>query len=159
MGLLVNRNNPESVDDEQLVQDAARAFKLPLLVQAAAAPDEIERAFAAFAREKVSGVSSAADPYYTGQARPDRGARGAPQTFPVIYSNREYVKAGGLIGYGNNIPDVYRRAGIYTGRVLKGDKPADLPVDRATKFELVVNMKTPRSASIFRCPFRCGSTK
>jgi putative ABC transport system substrate-binding protein len=72
----------------------------------------------------------------------------ARHNIPVVYTNREIAAAGGLISYGNDTPDNYRRAGIYVGRILKGAKPADLPIDRATKFELVINLQTARTLKL-----------
>jgi putative ABC transport system substrate-binding protein len=147
VGLLLNRNNPEATTYEQTANEAVRALALSLLTLTASSQAEIDEAFGSFAREKVGGVILGADPYYTGRAQ-QIAALAARYAIPVIYSNREFTGAGGLISYGNNLADSYRRAGIYTGRILKGDRPADLPIDRATKFELVVNMKAARSLGI-----------
>jgi len=147
VGLLLNRNNPESTTYEQTANEAARAFDLPLLTIAAGSEAEIDDAFAAFARQRVSGIILGSDPYYTGRAH-QIAELAARYALPVVYSNREFTGAGGLISYGNNLAEAYRRAGVYTGRILKGDKPADLPIDRASKFELVVNMKAARALGI-----------
>ena len=147
VGLLLNRSNPESATYEQIVNESARTFSLPLVTLIASSAADIDEAFAAFARAKVSAVIVGADPYYSGRGH-QFAELAARYALPVVYSNREFTSAGGLISYGNNLAEAYRRAGIYTGRILKGDKPADLPIDRATKFELVVNMKAARSLGI-----------
>lgn len=146
-GLLLNRNNPESATYEQTANEAVQKFGLTLLTLTAGSPAEIDEAFATFARQRVGGIILGADPYYTSRAN-QIATQAARYGIPAIYSNREFTGAGGLISYGNNLDDSYRRAGIYTGRVLKGNKPADLPIDRATKFEMVVNMKAARALGI-----------
>jgi len=147
VGVLLNRNNPESVVYEKAVNDGARAFGLQLLTLNGGTPAEIEDAFSAFARRRVNGVIISADPYLTGRAD-QITALASRLAVPVVYSNREYSMAGGLISYGNSLTEVYRRAGIYAGRILKGDKPSDLPVERAIKFELIVNMKAAQALGI-----------
>jgi putative ABC transport system substrate-binding protein len=147
IGLLLNRNNPEAVTYEKSVREAVRTLGLQLVVLNGGTAGELDAAFADFARQRVNCVIVSADPYFTGRAAQLSGLA-ARLAIPTIYSNREFAKTGGLLTYGNNISDVYRRAGIYTGRVLKGDKPADLPIDRATKFELIVNTKTAQALGI-----------
>jgi putative ABC transport system substrate-binding protein len=147
VGLLLNRTNPESATYEQIATEAARAFNLPMLTVTASSEGEIDAAFASFAQHKVSGVILGSDPYYTGRAH-QIAELAARYALPMVYSNREFASAGGLISYGNNLAEAYRRAGVYTGRILKGDRPADLPIDRASKFELVVNMKAARALGI-----------
>ncbi len=87
------------------------------------------------------------EPFYTTRAS-QFVVLAARYAVPVVHSNREFAAVGALISYGNNTPDNYRRAEVYVGRILKGAKPADLPVDRATKFELVINLQTARSLKI-----------
>jgi putative tryptophan/tyrosine transport system substrate-binding protein len=147
IGVLLNRDNPESMIYENSVSEGARTLGSPLVILDGGTPAEIDDAFAKFSKERVHGVIISADPYLTGRAS-QISVLATRLAVPAVYPNREYPMAGGLISYGNNISEVYRRAGIYTGRILKGDKPSGLPVDRADKFELVFNMKAARMLGI-----------
>jgi putative ABC transport system substrate-binding protein len=144
LGVMLNRNNPESALYEKSVNEGAQALKLRLVILNGGTPAETDDAFAEFSRQRVNGVIISADPNLT--ARTEQiTALAARLAVPTVYSNREHAAMGGLISYGNDLPEVYRRAGLYTGRILKGDKPSDLPVERATRFELVLNMRAARA--------------
>ena len=98
-------------------------------------------------KQKAGGLILTGDPFFNNR-RDQIIALAARHAVPAIYSGRDFIAAGGLIGYGNNLADAYRHVGIYTGRILKGDKPGDLPVDRATKFELAINLKTAKALGL-----------
>ena len=141
VALLLNRMSPETEFYEQAARPAAQAFGLTLLPLNGSTADEIDEAFATLTRQRVSGVLVAADPFLTAR-RTQIGALAARYAVPAVYANREFVATGGLISMGNSVADAYRRVAILTGRILKGAKPSELPIDRATKFELVINLKT-----------------
>jgi putative tryptophan/tyrosine transport system substrate-binding protein len=144
VALIVNPNNVEGQSYEQLAREAAAlAAGMRLLMLQASTASEIDGAFETIARQKASAVIVSSDPFYTARAS-QFVVLAARYAVPVGH----FVAVGGLISYGNNTPDNYRRAGVYVGRILKGVKPADLPVDRATKFELVINLQTARSLKI-----------
>jgi putative tryptophan/tyrosine transport system substrate-binding protein len=147
LAFLTNPNNPESRTQLPNVQAAAASIDRQLISFNASTPDEIDAAFAALVNKKVGGLVLAADPFFNNR-RDQIIALAARHAVPTIYAGRDSVAAGGLIGYGNNLPDAYRRIGIYTGRILKGDKPGDLPVDRATKFELAINLRTAKALGL-----------
>jgi putative tryptophan/tyrosine transport system substrate-binding protein len=147
IGVMLNRNNPESVLYEKSVNEGAQAMGLQLLVLNGGTAAETDDAFAEFSRQRADGVIISADPNLTARTK-QITALAARLAVPAVYSNREHPAAGGLLSYGNNLPEVYRRAGLYTGRILKGDKPSDLPVERATQFELILNMKTAQALGI-----------
>ena len=147
VAVLRNPDSPEGIIYEQTTREAARAFTLSLLVLDSRTPEEIDEAFLKIKQQRADGVVIAGDPFLTARAS-QIAALAAQQAIPVIYSNREFPEAGGLLSYGNNIADAYRRAGVYAGRILHGDKPADLPIERATKFELVFNVKTAKALGI-----------
>jgi putative ABC transport system substrate-binding protein len=146
-GLLLNQNNAEASRYEPIVREAARARGLQLLVLKAGTASEIDAAFAKLHEQRVDGIIVGSDPFYTARAS-QFVVLATRHSIPAMFSSRESAVAGGLMSYGNNIPDAYRMAGVYTGRILKGAKPADLPVDRATKFEFVINRVTARSLGI-----------
>jgi putative ABC transport system substrate-binding protein len=147
IALMVNPRNPESAHWTSSAQQAARTLGRQLLVLHASDPTEIETAFATLRQSRAGALLAGGDPFFSAR-RQQIVALAARDAIPAIYSNREYVAEGGLMSYGNDILDVYRRAGAYAGRVLKGDKPADLPVDLATRFEFVLNLKTARTLGL-----------
>jgi putative ABC transport system substrate-binding protein len=136
--------------DEAVVGDmkaAANTFGIRLLFQKASAPGELADTFDALVRERIDAVMISADAVFTNN-RDQLVALAARHRIPAIYPIREFSEAGGLLSYGTNYPDAYRQVGLYAGRVLKGDKPADLPVQQVTKFELVINLKTAKALEI-----------
>jgi putative tryptophan/tyrosine transport system substrate-binding protein len=147
IALLVNPNNPEGGFYEQSAQDGARALGRRLLVIRAGSAREIDAAFATLAEQRANAVIVASDPFYTTRVR-QLAVLAARHAVPAVYTVREFPEAGGLMSYGNSVTDAYRRVGIYAGRILKGAKPADMPVDRATKFELVINFGTAKALDI-----------
>ena len=144
---LLNPNNPEGAFFEQSAQEGARVFGRRLLVLKAGTAREIDEAFATLAEQRVNAVLIGSDPFYATRAR-QLAVLAARHTLPMIASAREYPMAGGLISYGNSVTDAYRRVGILAGRILKGAKPADVPVDRATRFELVINLGTAKALGL-----------
>jgi ABC-type uncharacterized transport system substrate-binding protein len=145
--LLVNPKNPESARVLSDTQEAARMLGRQLLALNASTPGEIETAFATL-REQRAGALLAYGDAFLGARRQQIVALAARDAIPVMYSNRDFVDEGGLMSYGNDIPDAYRRAALYVGRVLKGEKPADLPIDQATRFEFVINLKTAKALGL-----------
>jgi putative ABC transport system substrate-binding protein len=147
IALLVDANVPEAVSQVSEVQAAARSLGLQLVVLNVRTASDIDMAFANLMRERASALVVGAGGFFTGQ-RGQIIALAARHAIPAIYGFREYSADGGLVSYGNDIPDAFRRAGIYAGRILKGEKPADLPVVRSTKFELIVNLKTAKALDL-----------
>jgi putative tryptophan/tyrosine transport system substrate-binding protein len=142
--------NPKSVNAEtQLatVTVAKQALGLEIVVQNASTERDLEAAFAAFAQRRVAALVVGSDPFFYGE-RALIVALTAQHALPTVYYDREYVAAGGLMSYGASLTDAYRQAGVFTGRFLKGDKPADLPVQQAVKVELIVNLKTAKALGI-----------
>jgi ABC-type uncharacterized transport system substrate-binding protein len=125
------------------VELAARAIGLQSQVYNASANREIDAAFAAFARERPDALFVAPDPFFLSR-RVQLVNLASRHAIPATYSSRDYAEAGGLMSYGTNLVDVYREVGTYVGRILKGAKPADLPVVQASKFEFVINASTAR---------------
>ena len=129
------------------VQEAARAIALPINILKASTNSEIDAAFAALASERADALFVAASNYFQSR-RVQLAVLAARYRIPVILPQREFVEAGGLMSYGTDIADSVRQVGIYTGKVLKGAKPADLPVAQSTRFEFVINLQTARSLGI-----------
>jgi ABC-type uncharacterized transport system substrate-binding protein len=148
VGLLVNPTNPATTESyTREVQNAARVLGLRLLVQNASKGNEIEPAVATLLQQRVGALMSMADPIFFTQID-QLVALAARHAIPAISPFREFTAAGGLVSYGSNLNDAYRQVGIYTGRILKGEKPGDLPVMQPTKFDLVINAKTAKALGL-----------
>jgi putative ABC transport system substrate-binding protein len=147
IGTLINPSFPPSVHQLQQIEEAAHVISQPIVIAKASNDDELETAFASLAREGAGALLITADPYF--DTRRDRiVAFAARQRLPAIYQFREYAVAGGLLSYGVSITDGYRQYGAYAARILKGAKPAELPVYQPTKFELVINLKTAKTLGL-----------
>jgi putative ABC transport system substrate-binding protein len=147
VALLWNPVPPSADTYRRVAQDAARRLGVAMQVVEVRARDELEAAFEAMVRERADGVWVLPDPL-TFTARSQVVALAAKHRLPAVYWQREYVDSGGLISYGANVAEHFRRAAWYVDRILKGAKPGDLPVEQAAKFELVVNLKTARALGL-----------
>jgi putative tryptophan/tyrosine transport system substrate-binding protein len=147
IALLVDLNAPSATSRVSQVQAAAHALGLQLVVLNARTPSDIDMAFSSVERERAGALLVGAGAFLVSR-RAQIIALAARHAIPAIYGFREYSADGGLISYGNDIPNAFHRAGVYTGRILKGDKPADLPVERTTKFELIINLKTAKALGL-----------
>ena len=129
------------------MQQAARAMNVAITVFRANTDQEIDAAFEAIAQQRVPALVVAASPFFDTR-RKKLVALAARNAVPAIYHFREYADYGGLMSYGLNFADVYRLVGVYTGKVLKGAKPSELPVMQTTKFEFVINLKTAKALGV-----------
>jgi putative ABC transport system substrate-binding protein len=147
IGVLLNPNFPSFEGQLRDVQEAARAIGVQIHVLRASTDREIEAAFGTVAQQRIAALAVAADPFF--DTRRDKlVALAAHHAVSTMYHFREFAAAGGLVSYGANIPGVYRQIGVYTGRILKGEKPADLPVMQPTKFDLTINLITARALGL-----------
>jgi putative ABC transport system substrate-binding protein len=147
IGALLNPNFPPAIDQLQQLEVASRAINQNISVLKAGNDTELDAAFASLVEQKIGALLVAADPYF--DTRRDRLIAFAEKNrLPTMYQFRDYAVAGGLISYGPSITDMYRQAGVYTGQILKGAKPADLPVLQPTKFEFVINLKTAKALGL-----------
>jgi len=147
IGYLRNSKNPYSAVETKELQDSAAALRLQLLTLDASSRGEIEAAFAILAEQRAHALLVGTDPFLIG-ARNQIIALAARQAIPAIYPFREDAGAGGLVSYGPNNAAMFHIAGVYTGRILRGDKVADLPVQQVTKIEMVINLKTAKALGV-----------
>jgi putative tryptophan/tyrosine transport system substrate-binding protein len=147
IGLLVNPNSPLTESVTKDVTAAAAAVRFNVDVVAARDSREIEAAFASLVRNKADALLVSPDAFLLSR-RLQLATLAARHALPTVYNVREYAEAGGLISYGTSQTEAYRQVGVYTGRILKGAKPADLPVIQSTKFELVINVPTARAIGL-----------
>jgi putative tryptophan/tyrosine transport system substrate-binding protein len=147
IAMLFNPNYPSAASEVQDVEAAGRTLGLRISIFNARTESEFEPAFTALAEQKAAALLVADDPYLVSQR--DRIVQlAARYAVPAMYIIRDFADAGGLMSYGPSIIDAYRLVGVYTGRILKGEKPADLPVVQPTKFDLVINLKTARALGL-----------
>jgi putative ABC transport system substrate-binding protein len=147
IGVLVNPTYPVAAAQLKEVQAAAASADVRLIIANASAERDFEPAFALLVQQRASALMISSDPFFNSQ-RDRIVALAARHALPAIYEWREFTEAGGLMSYGTSITEAYRLAGIYTGRVLNGEKPADLPVIQSSKFELVINLKTAKALGL-----------
>ncbi len=147
IGVLVNPNSPETEAERKDVQAAAQAIGQQLIILDVSSDHDIETAFATLAQRGAGALLVGSGPFLTSH-REQLVALAARHALPATYSLREFVMAGGLMSYGTSITDAYRQVGIYTGRILKGEKPADLPVMQSTKFDFEINLKTAKTLGL-----------
>jgi putative ABC transport system substrate-binding protein len=147
VALLVNPNAPESTSQPDDALAATRALRLSLIVLNASTASEIDTAFETLVGQRAGALVVGSNSFFTSR-RAQIIALAARHSMPAVYFNRDFAVAGGLMSYGNDVADAYRKAGVYAGRILKGEKPGDLPIDQATKFELVINVATAKALGL-----------
>ena len=147
VGLLVNPRVPQTETVTRDVAAAASAIGLQIDVVEASESREIEAAFRTLVRNRADALVIGADPFFASR-RLQLATLATRHAIPAIFNIREYAEAGGLMSYGTSLIETYRQVGIYTGKILKGAKPADLPVEQSSKFELIINLPTARALGL-----------
>jgi putative ABC transport system substrate-binding protein len=149
IGVLVNPANPgaAAAAETKDLQEAARVLGIELGIVSASTDGALDTAFATFAERRVAALLIGNDSFFISR-REQIVARAAQHSIPTMYFVREFAAAGGLISYGTSNADAYRLVGVYVGRILKGEKPADLPIMQPTKFDLVINLKTAKALGL-----------
>jgi len=147
IGVIENPNSLPSQTERIEVETAARAAGQRVIVLKVSTEQDIDPAFTTLVRERAGALLVTGDALFTGR-RDNLVALAVRYRLPTIYSNRDFVDAGGLMSYGTSLTDAYRQVGVYAGRILKGEKPADLPVVQPTKFELAINLKTAKAIGL-----------
>jgi putative tryptophan/tyrosine transport system substrate-binding protein len=147
VAFLVNPTNPNARPDTRVAQTAIARFGQQLVVLNARTENDIDKAFATLVQRQVAALLVNTDSFFLAQ-RDQLAALEARHAVPTVHDLREYVVAGALASYGTDLADAYRQAGGYVGKILKGEKPASLPVLQPTKFDLVLNLRTAKALAI-----------
>jgi putative ABC transport system substrate-binding protein len=147
IALLLNPDNPNAGPERKDVEEAGRTIGQQIVVVNATSERDFDAAFATLVRQRAGGLLVATDPFFLSQ-RDQLVALADRHAVPTMYQFREFATAGGLMSYGTNITGAYHQAGEYSGRILKGEKPADLPVFQQTKLELVINLKIAKTLGL-----------
>ena len=145
IGMLINPDNVNATPERLDVEEAARASGRQIVVVTARSEHDLNAAFAKLNEHRAGGLIVGGDPFFDSVLRNQIITLAARHLLPTIYPQREYAADGGLISYGTSLADAYRLAGSYGGRILRGEKPADLPVQQASRFEFVINLKTAKT--------------
>jgi len=144
---LVNPNNPNGNVETTAAKTAATSLGRQIVVVNASSESELDAAFANMVQQRIGALLGASDPFFYNR-RDHIVSLAARHRIPAIYYLRDFARAGGLMAYGNSLTELYRLVGVYTGRILKGEKPTDLPVAQSTKFEFVINLQAARALGI-----------
>ena len=147
IALLTHPNSPDALEELHDMQNVAKTIGQQMLVVSATSDRNFEAAFASIAQQRAGALLVGQDPFFF-QSTDQLVALAARYRIPAIFGNDESVAGGGLMSYGASVPDAWRLAGTYAGRILKGAKPAELPVVQPTRFDLVVNLKTARALGL-----------
>jgi putative tryptophan/tyrosine transport system substrate-binding protein len=147
IGFIVDPTNPSTATETKDMQDAANALGRRLIIVKTSTEREVDAAFASLVQQRADAVIMAAQAFLSGR-RDQLVALTQRHALPAVYQRREIVAAGGLMSYGTSVPDAHRLAGVYAGRILKGEKPTGLPIVQSTRFELVINLKTAKALGL-----------